>query len=447
MTADSAQLSMEDDLVPAGGYRGYVLAFDIDLHQKTFTGKITRGEPFQTIFNLGRLEVDETGMCLISTADPAHVSHAALIRKVRGREATLGSNVRVSEYVRLAPGPVSLRRLSRLSGVSLTDSVAASSARPGRAVEMPGWTAVLAALAKLAPESAAEVAALDARCRRMQRERRTHGLEIMAMQRDAVGLVLDFTGLDRAEILQNQMPMNPGEPRPALDLLRRRTVREEDLLARDMKVFGDWLRLDQLESKRNVVHFQQKGGATVTVFSAHRNELEETTGVDLIYFHDRFNSFVMVQYKRVKLDKEGRNGVYRFDGSYEDEIERMRRLRRHALLNQDRTSLNDYRLHGDAFYFKLCDPLDIPISPRDLVPGTYFPLELWDWLLQNGFGVGKRKGRALHPEGVRNLNNTLFVNLVRDGWVGSVSRGVQDLDALVEESLAEGRSVIGARKH
>lgn len=445
MTADETQLSMADDLLPPGSYRGYVLSSDIPLHQERFADVIRRGVPLQSIFDVGHLEPGETGMCLIST-DQVHVSHAALIRKLRGRRATLGDNVRVSEYVQLRPHPVSLERLGLLSGLALADAAATSSGRPGRAVEMPGWNAVLRALDELAPGSIREVAELDARCRRLQRERRTHGLEIMAMQRDAVGLVLDIAGFDRAEILQNRFPVDPQAPRPALDLVRRRTVREDDLLARDMKVFSDWVRVDRLESKRNVVQFQQPSGATVSVFSAHRNELEDTTGVDLIYFHDQFRSFVMVQYKRVRINEARQTAVYRFDGSYEKELESMQRLRGHLLLNRECTELTDFRLHGEAFYFKLCDPLDRPISPRDLVPGTYFPLDLWEWLLQNGFGVGPRGGKALNPARVRNLNNTLFVHLVRDGWVGSVSRRVRDLESLVEESLAEGRSVIGGRR-
>jgi hypothetical protein len=40
---------------------------------------------------------------------------------------------------------------------------------------------------------------------------------------------------------------------------------------------------------------------TLTIVNANRTGIESTLGVDLVYFHDVFNSFTMVQYKRLPV--------------------------------------------------------------------------------------------------------------------------------------------------
>jgi hypothetical protein len=442
MPPGETQLSLVNELLTDVPYNGYVLSFDLPVPRSTLRALIAEKEPFEGVLNVGRMAAGETGMCLIA-AEGGRVTHAALIQKIRSYRASLGSPVRLLDFVEVKP--VTLARLARMSSVDLPAVAASASGKEGRPLGPTAWAAVFTALRRVNPDRAEALAQLEARCRRLQKQRRDDSVEIMVMERDAIGLVLDFAQHDRPRLLAEEFPLDVQNPRPALALGRRRNVNEEELLARDMEVFHDWVRFPELESKRNSVSFETEG-SRVTVVYAHRNEFEDTAGVDLIYFHDRFNSFVMVQYKKVRREGPSEALAYRFGGSYEDEMERMQRLKSHALLNQELRHLNDFRLHGGAFYFKLCDPLNERISPRDLVPGFYFPLDYWEYVLGSGQATGKRGGRVIAPKQHRYLNNTLFVDLVRDGWIGSVSRDLRDLDALVEESLAEGRSVIGARK-
>ena len=103
-------------------------------------------------------------------------------------------------------------------------------------------------------------------------------------------------------------------------------------------------------------------------------------------------------------------------------------------------SLN-YRLDPGACFFKLCESVVFDPYAAELLQGMYLPLGYLIACAPSAKGErgGLAYGYATVP---RHLNNTLFVQLVQDGWIGSAGTVSDDLRAFVEARVRDGRSVM-----
>lgn len=291
--------------------------------------------------------------------------------------------------------------------------------------------AVLKALVRLEPGLQAHVERLKARLAEPVFRRR--GYAAAALEKDAIGLALDFQGFERDELL-DWVP--DTRPQPFLRGLSRATVREDQILLHDLGVFGDWEVVDR--SAVGAVHFA-RDGIELTVVNVNRTPIEEALGVDLLYFHEQFESFVLVQYKRFEDDRESDMGpVYRPDESLEGELALMRAI---VPTPPDPVDEWSYRLGPGVCYLKLCKSVQFDPYSRDLIPGMYLPLEYFDACEPTA--VGPHGGRAYGYSTVpRHFNNTQFVDLVQAGWIGSNGPLTDELRQLVEELVQSGRSVL-----
>ncbi len=149
------------------------------------------------------------------------------------------------------------------------------------------------------------------------------------------------------------------------------------MLEHDAQVFGDWAK---------GVHFQGgwiefgKDNHRLTVMNVNREGVEHVLGVDLVYFHHTYQSYVLVQYKRLDRDSEGRACYYpTSDNQLQKELSLMRQIQSTA----DATVgiPGTYRLHSGPCYLKLCPPVVLDPYSADLIKGMYIPLDYWDHLL------------------------------------------------------------------
>jgi hypothetical protein len=177
--------------------------------------------------------------------------------------------------------------------------------------------------------------------------------------------------------------------------------------------------------------------------NVNRRPVERTLGVDLVYYHHDYGSFVLVQYKMMREETSG--GSTRFfyrpsgDRNLAAELSRMRTIVSSA---QTDGVPDEYRLHAGACYMKLCRPTTLDATSTELIKGLYIPLDYWDVLNASGEVVGPRGGVRLGYDTVRRyLNNSLFVRLVERAWIGS--RGVTNADLIkvVRAAVDAGRSV------
>ncbi len=105
---------------------------------------------------------------------------------------------------------------------------------------------------------------------------------------------------------------------------------------------------------------------------------------------------------------------------------------------------HNFRLY--LFYFKLCRRVQVEPLSSDLLPGMYLPRLFVEAALADSTFSGPRGGRIISSENVaRHLTNTLFADLVRDGWIGTRGTSSSQIRAFLTESLGDRRSLVLGR--
>jgi len=269
----------------------------------------------------------------------------------------------------------------------------------------------------------------------VQTKYRGHSAEIIAHEKDAVSLALRISSFADYDIPTWKQESDTA---PFLKGYDNIVLREDQMIIHDSQVFGDWKKINQFIV--GTVEFE-KEGHKLTIINVNRHRVEETLGVDLLMYHHTYKSYVLVQYKR--MTKDGNSLSYRpTDNSYTAEIQRMERFQR-KLLDAKEFRPSDYRLSDEFFYFKLC-PADIkePWSTK-MIPGMYIPLPYWKVLLSSDSTLGKKGGRKISYSNVsRYINNTLFTELVQNGWVGSQVTDTDQITKQIQQSIAGGKSLV-----
>lgn len=264
-----------------------------------------------------------------------------------------------------------------------------------------------------------------------------HSAEIVAHEKDAVSFSLRVAGFSEGNLPSwNQ----EGEKAPFLTGYGDVVIREDPMVAHDAQVFGDWTKIRQYVI--GAAQFE-RSGHKLTIMNVNRHKIEETLGVDLLVYHHAFRSYALIQYKR--MVKDGETLVYRpTDRSYTDEINRMEEFQRLNTITSN-LQLVDYRLCPEFFYFKLCPAIIKEPLSTQMIPGMYLPLQYWNLLMVSDSTIGAKGGRKISYENnTRYINNTLFVELMQNGWIGSQ---VSNTDAITEQiriSLDAGNSVLTA---
>ncbi|MBE9009997.1 hypothetical protein IQ250_07235 [Pseudanabaenaceae cyanobacterium LEGE 13415] len=216
------------------------------------------------------------------------------------------------------------------------------------------------------------------------------------------------------------------------------------MIAHDAEAFGEWKKIE-----RHVVGTAvfERGNERLTIMNVNRHAVEQTAGVDLIYYFYKYNSYILVQYKRML--REGDGLMYRLnDVSYEKEFSRMEELE-HIFNNNLQlslpleNSLSNYRLNQGTFYFKLCPAEITDITSTDMIQGMYIPLDYWKLLICSEQTLGPRGGRRMTFNNVeRYFTNTLFIQLVQEGWLGSSVENTNIITNFIRRAIEENRSVI-----
>ena len=260
--------------------------------------------------------------------------------------------------------------------------------------------------------------------------------ELLNQERDGLGLLLDIADVGRQPFLHSWSPTSTDVP--FLVGIPDRTELEDHLIAHDIERFSSWF-----PAATNQLAWRafRSGSRRVFIMNANRTPVEHTLGVDVVYWNENEGSFVLVQYKKMQRengeDAEDTNYLaYRPDNNLESELERMRRVDVMCL-----KSVRDFRLSAAACWLKLCDPQPRLRDPSELIRGMYLAREHFEKLLETC--RGPRGGVRLSYENVsRYLSNTIFIELVRDGWIGSSGVGTQQVRELIRESIETRHAVL-----
>lgn len=268
-------------------------------------------------------------------------------------------------------------------------------------------------------------------------DRGTGVAALIREQRDAVALALEIGGFDSRELLDEE-PAEEGSV-PFLTGLARRRTTEASVLRHEATVLDDWLSTES--SHFDVITFKDPDDAArrMSIFYADKELLERQTGTDLIYYRHHRPGFILVQYKRMRTSAEDRAATYYPDDQLRKELVRVKALPSAAPARNP----SEWRLTEDAFYVKLvADDLARPVANK-LVRGMYLPGSLVDVLLECG-----ERGEVPRGWSSKNLttylSNEEFLQLAKQGYVGTRGATTDEITRLITSAFAEDRGVIVA---
>ncbi|MBD1917964.1 MULTISPECIES: hypothetical protein [Cyanophyceae] len=376
------------------------------------------------------------------------ITHASIAR-LGGAAATARRRVLFSNFIFFNP-PIKFTTLNEGVLTNFAENVVKPSDGVAKKLEPELWEALIEAIKKLQPSLVASFCELDNLRNILNSSIQDSGLQVVAQEKDSIGLALDIFGLDREEILFAWSPVSTNnEVAPYLKGLQNTFILEDPMNSRDARFFSNWQEIsnDMVGSATFT-----KEGQNLTISNFNRHKVEQNTGVDLVYYHHRFDAYIMVQYKRMKVETSKRFNriVYRplLDESYKKEIEKMKELQK-SFCSSDNEKVSNYfqyRLHGNPFYFKLCLPFRLELASTDLIKGMYFPLDYWEVLIGSDKVRGENGAvRIVYQESDRHINNTLFIELVQHGWIGSRLNDTAMITEIIKQSLERKRSVTLAR--
>jgi hypothetical protein len=225
---------------------------------------------------------------------------------------------------------------------------------------------------------------------------------------------------------------------PFLKGYKNTTIREDPMVNHDSQIFGDWVKIQQ--HAQGAVEFV-KENQKITLMNVNRQPLEKTLGVDLLIYHHTFQSYIFIQYKRMIKEKE--LYVYRpTDSTYKSEIERMNSFMKTINSDSSNKDLKNYRFNKELFYFKLCPAKIEKSNSNRMVSGMYLPLELWRILLEDDCTNGPKGGKLLSFNNTgRYFNNSQFINLAQNGWIGSKIEDFENVTNIIMSSINSNNSL------
>lgn len=333
----------------------------------------------------------------------------------------------------------------------------------GRPIPPGTWTHARAALVTARPELEATLRNLEGLLRgEVELDEREQ--ELLVDEKDALGLSLSIANIERGPIATWTKPTGPAAP--FLTGLTPGRVREDVMVIHDASRVPGWVKV--VEPMLGATQFSDRFGHSLTVMNVNRHKIEEITGVDLLYFRHEPASFALLQYKRF-MPRSGSSGpatdfslAFRpdLDANFAKELSRMRAVEERAVPKrslkaappgQDALPLLDpaatYRLHAKACWIKLCKPEPFQPLESDLVPGMYLPLDYYEQLVESPMTLGPRGGRVITYDNVgRWISNTLFINLMSGGWIGSSAVQTAWLTETISAAIEAKRSVMVAEE-
>ena len=255
---------------------------------------------------------------------------------------------------------------------------------------------------------------------------------ITSTERDALGIVFRINGLDNEQNKMTGWNIEETSTPDFIKNLKSLNVREDVLIMQDSRIFGNW---ELIASDVHSICTLSNGTNYVTIIYANRTRIENNIGVDLIYFDHINGSYIFVQYKRLAEV----NGKYIYrptnDKNLNKELDLMEKLE--LKLSKDKL---DYRINDEVFYFKFCKERQ-EVHTKGLSTGFYMPKDYL--LLINELQKEKGSSNVISYDTItRYLTNTVFIELIKSGLIGTKIDDANLITKIIQESLANKKSLI-----
>lgn len=263
----------------------------------------------------------------------------------------------------------------------------------------------------------------------------------LAQQKEAVATALTLAKLERKE-LEGWDIEDSNEPTSFLDGLPQVRLREDPMVVNDLENLPGFEEIKSTTSFGAVVF--ENDQSRLTVLLANRLPLEKQLGTDLIYYNETYSCFLMVQYKA--MEDEGDNSVYRFPNSQlTEEIARMDEVLSELAKCSENQEADGFRFSENPFFLKICPRITFNPDNIGLIKGMYLPLDYWRLISKHSSMVGPKGGKRISYSNARRyLDNSSFITIASNAWVGTNIEQSKELTSLIRKVLETGRAVVFA---
>jgi hypothetical protein len=240
--------------------------------------------------------------------------------------------------------------------------------------------------------------------------------------------------------LRSAKTTNVQSARSILDLLDAQPIAERSIIEHDARIFESLLAGNSGSGR-----FPTSGGREVRTYVADGTPIETATGVDLLIYQERYDSFLMLQYKGMYHNSVVPGWSYRVDGSNLDQqLAAMTSIRLAMPAATMCGPIRDQRLNDEPFYFKFCERTRASARDDSLVAGITISAPHLEHFLNQSEATSEGHGRRVgYKNCPRYLNNSEFVALARAGWIGCRTP-TSGLIASILSARSEGRAAIYA---
>ena len=433
---------------------GLLLHFDEERRSDLIRDNVEGGyESFSDALSVPDWKLGQMNIALLGFTNST-IDYIALAKKGK-RVVTSKNRIDFSGLVNLKAIP--LRAIESRLNERLQRYLIKVSQGAGGVIPPTTWAALVFAIKAERPDLVQDIDRLLSLRRYSGYRLNGEAADILLQERDALGIALHiFSGSNqlRDRVLSEWAPyedtvieVNENDATAMLAILGpgrssfmkgipQRHIQEESAIQHDI---FNWPGMTP-QHEAGVSVFEQ-GDRRLEVHYANRNALEHTFGVDLIYYNEEFQLFVLVQYKLMR--KEGDIVLYRPDSQLHAELGRMDSVYKSLHNTAAIQSHEEYRLNDDGFMLKFVPATGLRPASGELIKGMYIPREYMHFLVgpngPRGSGGGNQITFATAP---RYLTNSQFVQSIHAGWIGT--RGVQShtLASTLQQFYETGRAVL-----
>ena len=416
-------------------YAGFVLTFEPErtewLAEKIYSGN-DLAESFSALD--WKFERRELALLVLSKA-PLSISAMCLMERMHGSGGSGKLKMRMSNII-LFDTPIENEEISNydLNSIVCTPETLSRT-------DISTWDNLLAELKQLRPEKSSAINHLiELRIEEHRLLGGSNRVRILNEQRDGIGLSLDIAEMDRPTVLKGIKIENINNASSILDLLDILPIQERTLLEHDSRIFDQLL--GDLPRRSGI--FSEGRGKSVRAYVVDQTNIETVLGIDLIIYSTCYDSFLLLQYKRMNKDETSWSYQISPSSNIHQQLHRMSHFRSSAakepLLP---TTLWSYRLNNEPFYFKFCEQFRPDARDDSLVPGITMSeshlREFMDLPEVKGPNGGQSIGYRNCP---RYMNNTEFIQLARAGCIGAGPQSKALLKKVLEANNKGGRSAM-----
>lgn len=234
-------------------------------------------------------------------------------------------------------------------------------------------------------------------------------------ERDAIQTAISLANL---QIKQPVFDSSPGTIDHAVQMLNSNIFvdNEDDLIFADLRRFDRGGVLADVSGSTSLYRDRR---VTLVIANVNRKPLERALGVDLLYLDVDRNSYIFVQYKRLRDYGRGYDTVvdpevddrwrYTNKRDIREQLARMRSLGDHPP-----STASDWRIVDNPFWFKFVRPLDYDSKDPRVLTGMYVPSSYLRTGIDSDSFVGPRGGFALGYWNTRYLNRSVFVTALTE---------------------------------